>query len=288
MYVPTNKLLTLSIIIPVYNEQSHLKDCLNSISNQTFKADEVIVVDNNSTDNSVKIAKKYKFVKVINEPNQGMTLAINRGLNEAKSNILARIDADASLNKDWIKIVKTEFSNDTELAGLSGLGVNTARSIYANPTISKFFCRMYFWNMRGFLGIEVLWGSNMAIARQAWLKIKDQVCLDDKIVHEDQDLSLLLASIGGKIKLNPRLLIKFDGSKLQNWETLREYMHRRKTTKKYHIARGTFESLQMNKLPLYQRWFFRAITAPADLLFHVTGIFYTPRAKRLIKLINRQ
>ena len=53
--------LTLSIVIPVFNEQRYIKACLDSIAAQTVKPDEVIVVDNNSTDKTVQIAKKYKF-----------------------------------------------------------------------------------------------------------------------------------------------------------------------------------------------------------------------------------
>ena len=60
-----SKNFSLSIIIPVYNEESHLRQCLDAIAKQIEKPDEVIVVDNNSTDETVQIAKSFSFVKVL-------------------------------------------------------------------------------------------------------------------------------------------------------------------------------------------------------------------------------
>jgi len=105
----SKKPLTLSIIIPVYNEQSHLKTCLESIAWQTEPPDEVIVVDNNSLDNSVEIAKEFSFVKVITEKRQGVLWARNKGFNKATSEIIGRIDADSILSENWCENVRKIF-----------------------------------------------------------------------------------------------------------------------------------------------------------------------------------
>jgi glycosyltransferase involved in cell wall biosynthesis len=100
------KALSLSIVIPVYNEQSHLKACLDSIAKQEDYPDEVIVVDNNSTDKTCDIAKSYPFVKLAREKKQGVLSARTKGFNLAKSDFIGRIDADTVLPPTWIKDVK--------------------------------------------------------------------------------------------------------------------------------------------------------------------------------------
>jgi len=286
--MPKDKSLTLSIIIPVYNEQAHLKACLDAIDRQTFAPDEVIIVDNNSTDGSMKIARQYSFVKIIREPKQGLIFARNAGFNAAKSDILARIDADAYIPPNWVDRVKHDFKHDSKLSGITGPGVNNFKTIYDIPALSKFSSLMYFWHMRGYLGINVLWGANMAIRRPVWLQVRKDVCLDDHLVHEDQDLSLLISSFGGKLKLDSNLCVNFDGAALQEFDVLREYFHRRTTTKRYHSKRGTFKAPGMKKVPIVKRFLYYLITEPLVGFFYLTSLLYTPRTKNYISSIKRQ
>jgi glycosyltransferase involved in cell wall biosynthesis len=97
-----DKTLTLSIVIPVYNEQCHLKACLDAIANQTESPDEVIVVDNNSTDRTLAIAESYPFVKILKEKKQGVLAVRTKGFNSARSSIIGRIDADTVLPPGWV------------------------------------------------------------------------------------------------------------------------------------------------------------------------------------------
>ncbi|MCA9344846.1 glycosyltransferase family 2 protein, partial [Candidatus Saccharibacteria bacterium] len=104
------KTLTVSIIIPVYNEEDYIKQCLDHIAAQKVRPQEVIVVDNNSTDNTLKIVKDYKFVRVLTEKQQGVLYARNKGFNQAKSQIIGRIDADTRLEPDWVEQLQKIFS----------------------------------------------------------------------------------------------------------------------------------------------------------------------------------
>ena len=113
------KALTLSLIIPAYNEEHHLKDCLDAIAAQTVMPSEVLVIDNNSTDKTVKIAEKYPFVKIIQEPNQGVIYARNTGFNAAKSDIIGRVDAENVVSKNWVEHVLNIFQDET-VAGVTG------------------------------------------------------------------------------------------------------------------------------------------------------------------------
>ena len=75
-----------SIIIPVYNVQEYLERCLSSVINQSFKNIEIILVDDGSTDESLKICNhftKYNFVKLITKENGGLSSARNYGLDNS-------------------------------------------------------------------------------------------------------------------------------------------------------------------------------------------------------------
>ncbi len=92
--------MSISVVIPVYN-QAHLTErCLVSLLENSLIAKELFVVDNNSTDRTVEIARKYSFVKVISEKHQHQVFAQAAGFNVANGDILGRIDADSILPPD--------------------------------------------------------------------------------------------------------------------------------------------------------------------------------------------
>ncbi len=75
--------MKISVIVPVHNEEKYIGECIESLLKQSVPADEIIIINNNSTDNTVAIVKKYP-VKLLNEKKQGITFARNKGLNIAK------------------------------------------------------------------------------------------------------------------------------------------------------------------------------------------------------------
>jgi glycosyltransferase involved in cell wall biosynthesis len=92
----------ISIIIPTYNEQESIFDCLNSLLAQTLKPTEMILVDDGSTDNTLQIIKKFP-VKVLTQKHQGPGIARNLGASKASSDILIFVDADMTFDKDFLK-----------------------------------------------------------------------------------------------------------------------------------------------------------------------------------------
>lgn len=92
----------VSIIIPVYNEEKYLSYCLQSLKEQTYKNIEIILVDDGSTDNSLKIAKKYN-IELFLQKHQGPGIARNYGAQKARGEILAFLDADMKYKSDYIE-----------------------------------------------------------------------------------------------------------------------------------------------------------------------------------------
>ncbi len=86
----------ISVVIPTFNRAKKVRRAIESVKNQTFKADEIIVVDDGSTDETLKILEKIKDIKVIYQQNLGVSEARNRGIKEAKGEWIAFLDSD-----DW-------------------------------------------------------------------------------------------------------------------------------------------------------------------------------------------
>jgi glycosyltransferase involved in cell wall biosynthesis len=180
---------SLSIVIPVYNEERYLGACLDAIACQTVMPDEVVVVDNNCTDKTIEIAQKYGFVKIVREKRQGRMFARARGMEAAKNEWLAWLDADTRLPEDWVEVLMGTAERRPAAAAITGRGV-----FYDAPA-PKFFGLLQVWfyqylqfpAMRGY----TLWGANMALKRDAWRDIKT-ACQMRNDIDEDIDVSLQL------------------------------------------------------------------------------------------------
>src|SRR3989344_7281398 len=187
-------MMKVSVVIPAFNEEKYIGNCLRSVANQSEKPDEIIVVDNNSKDRTVEIAKKFK-VKVLSETKQGISYARNKGFNSAKYETIARCDADSIVPKNWIKKIKKGFQKHTAIDGLTGIAI-----FFDDPLNTRISTKQYMDFMKIILnGDETLFGPNMAIKKKIWNKVKRDLCLDNKAVHEDIDLGIHINKIGGKI-----------------------------------------------------------------------------------------
>lgn len=105
----------ISIVIPAFNEEKSIKDCLNSIVNQSTNLQyEVILVDNNSKDKTVEIAKTFQDklnIRIIKEIKQGRGAARARGFNEAKGDIILSTDADTIVYPMWIDTLTKDIGD---------------------------------------------------------------------------------------------------------------------------------------------------------------------------------
>lgn len=108
--------MILSVIIPVYNSERYLPECLDSLRNQTFQDLEFICVDDGSTDNSGAICEQYaamdKRFSVIHQANGGAAAARNRGLDLAQGKFIAFMDSDDFLEPDAYERTIAKFTSD--------------------------------------------------------------------------------------------------------------------------------------------------------------------------------
>ena len=125
----------ISVVVPAYNEERNIEDCLDSIYKSDYSKNkiELIVIDDGSTDNTLKILKKHKKVKVFKQNHLGKVEALNLGTLKSSYEFILTIDADTTLDKNGIKEIIKPFSNKTVGATT---GNNTVRN--KNTLISTF------------------------------------------------------------------------------------------------------------------------------------------------------
>ncbi|MGQ1840237.1 glycosyltransferase [Kocuria turfanensis] len=202
----------VSVVIPAFNEEAVLRRCLLAVLDQTVAAEQIIVVDNGSTDGTRAVVTqlqaqhpKAPLTLIQQSAEQGLIPTRNAGLDAADADVLGRIDADSVLASDWVKQVQRAFQ-DPELSAVTGpvfyydlpmprLGLaidNAGRHLMMKRVADRH---------------PFLYGSNMAIRRTAWQQIRSTVCRDEHDqMHEDIDLSLHLNEHGLKIAYLPTMI----------------------------------------------------------------------------------
>lgn len=122
---------TVSIIIPVYNVEKYLPECLDSVVNQTYKELQIIVVDDGSTDSSGEICDQYaekdNRITVIHQVNAGAANAKNTGLDNVKGEYLAFVDSDDWVELNWIETLinaMEKYDVDVVECGFDNIFVN--------------------------------------------------------------------------------------------------------------------------------------------------------------------
>lgn len=109
------KKIKTSIIIPVYNVEKYIEQCLKSILEQSYKNLEIILVNDGTKDNSMKVIEKYLSdprIKVINKKNGGLSSARNAGLDIATGEYVSFVDSDDWIDKDLYKILCNKIGNE--------------------------------------------------------------------------------------------------------------------------------------------------------------------------------
>ena len=141
--------MKLSIIIPAYNAEVYLPQCLDSILAQKHQSCEVIVVDDGSTDGTAALLERYPDVKVVHQENRGMSTARNRGLDEARGEYILFVDSDDLLTDGALETLVAKLSGEDIIAfNAKKLHDATGEQTY-HPTIREpettdgwtYFCR---------------------------------------------------------------------------------------------------------------------------------------------------
>lgn len=169
MFHPHNQ--TISVVIPVYNGERTIGQCLESVLRQNYENFEVIVVDNNSTDNTKEIVKKlqsqFNNLKYVFESQKSRGAARNAGINNTKGEIIAMTDSDCIVPKNWLYEITKEIREGKELI-VMGFEKSTSNNFWAK-NIQK--TRQEFLNKNKTKYVDGLDTKNFAIKADLIKKI---------------------------------------------------------------------------------------------------------------------
>ena len=109
-----------SFLVPVYNVEKYLSQCIESMLGQTYRDFEIILVDDGSTDSSGQICDEYKerypdIIKVMHKKNEGLVSAREWGIHNANGEICLFVDSDDFIEKNLLQVVNDEFNKNSEL-----------------------------------------------------------------------------------------------------------------------------------------------------------------------------
>lgn len=262
----------VSIVIPAYNEESVIRQCLIAAIYQSVPAKEIIVVDNLSKDRTAKIVRRMQqeypespIILLKQADVQGLIPTRNYGLNSATGDIIGRIDADSVLEPDWVEQVQKAFADPTVQAA-------TGPVVYYDMPMRRFGLKADDKMRQLMLRLakhqyHFLFGSNMALRRSAWETIRDEACLDEKDeMHEDIDLSLHLAEHDLRIQYWPQMVSGMSARRLE--DSPRDY--------RYYVTRfdRTYKAHNVKKM---------ALKAPMVVFF---SVYFPAKLLRAIHAAN--
>lgn len=183
--------MRVSVVIPVLDDAAHLRTCLASLAAQTRPADEVVVVDNGSTDESAAVARSFG-ARVVPEPVRGIPAAAATGYDAATGDVIARCDADSRLPADWIEHVVRVLERNPHLDAVTGPGSFHDLPRGVRHVAGGFYLIGLFAGFGSAIANIPLWGSNMAMRADAWREVSDRVHRATPGIHDDLDLSCVL------------------------------------------------------------------------------------------------
>lgn len=185
--------MDLTLIIPAHNEESCIGETLDTaIKHTRGKLREIVVVDNASTDRTAEVARQREGVRVVYEPQKGLTSARQCGFEATQSELIAYIDADTHITPQWIDIVERTFRERPEIVSLSGPRRYFGATWYRIWLLDA----MWYVSPLGYyvVGYMIL-GGNFVVKRSALQKIGG-FDRSIKFYGEDTDLARRLSSVG--------------------------------------------------------------------------------------------
>lgn len=184
----------ISLYIPVFNGSRYLAETLEAVSLQTVKPDEIIVVNDGSTDESRQIALRFGARVVSHEKRRGLGAARNTGVNVSDSEFVASVDADCPPGRNWLENCIRCFEDD-EISGVGG----QVREMYTQTAADKWRSVHLKQNDYPYQQeVSFLAGANTVFRKDDLLSVGGY---DESFTtnHEDMDISRRLTAAGKRL-----------------------------------------------------------------------------------------
>ena len=202
----------ISVIIPALNEENNLSDCLNSLTNQITNIPyEIVLVDNNSEDNTFKIAKSFA-VRAVLEKVRGRSYARQRGAIMATGKYLAFTEADCEVPHDWIQTIYDYYQINPNIIGFAGCYTfkNSTplmkKLVPLSMAITSFLYKLIYGN-------HTFRGTNFTVQKKILLQAGG--FNHEAVPFDDVELGLRAGKLG-PIKYNPKIKVLTSDRRIKN------------------------------------------------------------------------
>ncbi len=186
------KKLYISVIIPAYNEEKYIRQTIVSVLKQRTKNPfEIIIVDNNSTDNTYQLIKKFN-IRVFQQSQQGVAVTRNTGANQARGKVLVFLDADCIMPQGHLKKIETIFSSQSTIDAVGGPYIyHDGGEFISWITDNCNYFTFYFQLIKRLCGFQGFPGGNVAIRKKAFMEIGG---FDESInsIMEPEDFNMVI------------------------------------------------------------------------------------------------
>ena len=190
----------VSLYIPCYNADKFIDEALRGVKLQTYPVDEIIVVDDGSTDDTVAKASRYNVRIIRHGENKGLAAARNTAVTNAKNEFVASLDADCVPSADWLERLMKNCTGE-KIAGVGGKLIERHASTLADRWRAVYM-RQH-WGNSWSDGPRFLFGSNNVFRKDALLKAGIYNVMY-RSNFEDCDISLRLKEKGYRLIYEPR------------------------------------------------------------------------------------
>ncbi len=224
---------SITVVIPALDDAEMLAHCLADLAAQLRPADEIVVVDNGSADDTAAVARTAG-ARVIEQPVRGIWPAAAAGYDAATGDIIARLDADSRPPVDWLLHIEAEFVDAPELGVLTGPGVFYDGNALVTGLGQVLYIGGYFWAMEIWLGHPPIFGSNFAMRREVWCGVRGSVHSSLREIHDDLDLAFHLDP-GVVVRYDEQLTVGISGRPFATWRGFGRRLGWAYTTLRMHL-----------------------------------------------------
>lgn len=288
--------IKISVIIPVYNVQDYLSECLDSIINQTLKDIEIICVNDGSTDSSLEILEKYakkdSRITIINQKNCGLGCARNSGLLQASGEYISFIDSDDYISLDsYESLYNNAISNNSDIVFFKIARFNDFETIFSNPAFpfDDYFKGVEFNNfIFNYDNIKnyVLNGSFSACAKiykKSFLDLFDDFKFPVGVAYEDVLFHVKCLLRASKLSFEPKFLYYY---RISNQNSI---MHTESNAKDiFKICNFVEEFLKKNDFydKFYEEFINFKIIQLSQYIIHANSEDYFNKVKSELKSLK--
>jgi len=205
---------TISFVIPVLNGEEHIRQCLDHIRREMDHNDEIIVVDNGSTDGTLDIVQQYEEVKLLVFPDTTIAGLRNRGAGAAKGDILAFIDSDCLVCRGWRGAVESVLNDDV---------IKVTGSACDVPS-SGTWVEKAWWSLRTTerRAVNYIASANFVIRHDTFSKVSG--FNETLITDEDTEICSRIRELGHYIIEDPEVR----ATHMDNPKTLKDFVNKEK------------------------------------------------------------